>query len=106
MVVGGLGNLGATLSRHQRAHGHPVIAIEKDETSLEVANLRASGEGLVVQGDMTHAELLRRARAHLASRAFFASPVDAVNLDAAFQLRRLARTEGAEPAAYHLRPRL
>jgi Trk K+ transport system NAD-binding subunit len=95
VVVGGLGKLGATLSRHQRAHGHPVIAIEKDERSLEVANLRASGEGLVVQGDMTQSELLLRARAHFASRVFFASPSDVANLDASFQLRRLARTMGS-----------
>jgi Trk K+ transport system NAD-binding subunit len=98
VVVGGLGNLGTTLARHQASAAHLVMGLEKDPLAAGVALLRASGQALVLEGDMTQVELLQRARAPWARRVFFVSHLDAVNLDAAFQLRRLirARAGGAD----------
>ncbi len=93
-IVGGLGNLGTTLSRDLQRHGHPFIGIERDRDNPEVASLRASGAAVVFVGDMTSSDTLRRARCERAARVFFTSPNDVANLDAAFHVRRIARLAG------------
>jgi Trk K+ transport system NAD-binding subunit len=95
-VVGGLGNLGTTLVRHQELTGQAVVGIERREDAPEVADLRAAGT-VVLTGDETSTELLRRAGAHRAASVFFTAASDVANLDAAFQVRRLARGGNRPP---------
>jgi Trk K+ transport system NAD-binding subunit len=93
-VIGGLGNLGTSLSRHFRKNRKAFIAIERLGEAPEVSNLRESGDAVVIVGDMTSIEVLRRAGCHRASEVFLTAQRDVVNLDAAFNVRRLARAEG------------
>jgi Trk K+ transport system NAD-binding subunit len=89
-VIGGLGTLGTTISRHMSRHGQPFVGIERLPDAPEALQLRSSGRGAVVIGDMTDADVLKRARVHRAQTVFLTSPSDVVNLDAAFHVRRLA----------------
>ena len=94
VVIGGLGNLGTTLARHLERHRHSVIAIERRGDAPSVLDLRAAGGAVVLVGDMTAAGVLRRARCQHAARVFFVSQSDVANLDAAFQVRRIAGVDG------------
>ncbi len=94
-VIGGLGHLGITIARDLQKHQRAFIGIELHDGAPEVANLRGEGAAIVIVGDMTSAEVLRRAGCHLAAEVFFTTPNDVANLDAAFNVRRLARQEGA-----------
>jgi Trk K+ transport system NAD-binding subunit len=93
-VIGGLGTLGTTISRHMTRHRQPFIGIERLPDAPEALWLRSSGHGAVVIGDMTDADVLKRARVHRAQSVFLTSPSDVVNLDAAFHVRRLAHVAG------------
>ena len=93
-VICGLGNLGATIAWDQHRRRLPYVCVERNADAAEVENQRGSGDGVVVIGDMTSAEVLRRARCHHARRVFLTSPSDVANLDAAFNVRRLARQDG------------
>jgi Trk K+ transport system NAD-binding subunit len=101
-VVAGLGNLGSTLARHLARHGRVVVGIEHREDAPGIAELRRAGSGVALVGDLTSPELLGRARVMHAYSVFFTSPSDVANLDAAFLVRRLCRTEGGDrpPTVY------
>lgn len=90
-VIGGLGNLGSAIAHNEAGQRQPFIVIERDESVPGVEGLRAAGHGVVALGDVRSAEVLRRTRAHQARQVFFTAPSDIVNLDAAFQVRRLAK---------------
>lgn len=92
-VIGGLGHLGITVARDMQKHKRAFIGIELHDNAPEVANLRGEGAAIVIVGDMTSAEVLRRAGCHRAAEVFFTTPNDVANLDAAFNVRRLARQE-------------
>jgi Trk K+ transport system NAD-binding subunit len=94
VVVGGLGNLGATIAQHFVGQRAFVVGVERSDDTEGALSLRAGGGGVVLRGDLRSAPVLRRARCHRAAAVFLASPEDAVNLDAAFHVRRLARLDG------------
>jgi Trk K+ transport system NAD-binding subunit len=95
-VIGGLGNLGATIARHELRRGRNFIAVERDAEAPQVADLRAAG-GSVLVGDMTSTEVLGRAGSEFAREVFFTASSDIANLDAAFHVRRRVRAARALP---------
>lgn len=101
-VIGGLGRLGVTLARDLEKHRRAFIGIELRDDAADVANLRVNGAAVVIVGDMTSAEVLRRAGCDRAAEVFFTTPSDVANLDAAFNVRRLAREarHGDPPRIY------
>lgn len=90
-VVGGLGRLGTTIARDESRHGRVFVAIDREAVAPGAVDLSARNPGSVIVGDMTSAEILRRAACHRAREVFFTSSSDIANLDAAFHVRRLAR---------------
>jgi Trk K+ transport system NAD-binding subunit len=95
-VVGGLGRLGTTIARDEARHRRVFVAIDRDALTPGAADLSARSPGSVIVGDMTSAEILRRAVCHRAREVFFTSSSDIANLDAAFHVRRLAREHKVE----------
>jgi Trk K+ transport system NAD-binding subunit len=93
-VIGGLGRLGMTVARHESRRRHAFIAIDLNEVAPQVSDARNLGVGAVVIGDMTSAAILQQARCTQARRVFFTANSDVANLDAAFAVRRLARSAG------------
>ena len=94
-VIGGLGNLGITIARDLQNQRRAFIGVELHDDAPEVTNLRGEGAAIVIVGDMTSTDVLRRAGCHRAAEVFFTTPNDVANLDAAFNVRRLARQEGS-----------
>jgi Trk K+ transport system NAD-binding subunit len=92
-VIGGLGRLGITVARHEHRRKHAFAAIELNDRAPQVIDAKSLGTGVVLVGDMTSAALLRQARAQHAKHVFLTANSDVANLDAAFNVRRLAKQE-------------
>jgi Trk K+ transport system NAD-binding subunit len=89
-VVGGLGNIGSAIARSLDEARRLVVGVEWQVDARSVDELRARGAGMVLVGDMTSPETLRRARVQHASVVFLTAKEDMVNLEAAFLVRRIA----------------
>jgi hypothetical protein len=89
LVVGGLGPVGARLAESFRQSGYRVVAIARDRANPRISACRELGV-IVLIGDESDAELLRRARVERASYLFAATDEDATNSEIARAARGLA----------------
>ncbi|MEA3376488.1 MAG: NAD-binding protein [Chloroflexota bacterium] len=79
-VICGLGRKGFRLAQGFRQRGERVVVIERDEENDLIEAARAEGV-VVLTGDATRSELLRRARVHTARRLIAVCGDDGVNAE-------------------------
>jgi voltage-gated potassium channel Kch len=112
VVICGLGSKGALLTRAFREKGVPVVVIEKAENNENVETALQLG-AVVLPGDATEPEMLRRARAHEARHLIAVCPGDGANAEIAAHARDLVGgrrhpnpltccTHVVEPELWHL----
>jgi hypothetical protein len=90
VVVGGLGPVGARLAESLRRRGYRVVAIARDRANPRISACRELGV-IVLVGDESDNQLLRRARVDRAAYLFAATDDDAVNSEIALAARLLAK---------------
>jgi hypothetical protein len=87
-VVCGLGRKGLQLVRDLRAEGNRVVVIERDAQNEYVEPCRDLG-AVVLEGDATRIDVLRRAGAERADQVFATCGDDGVNVDVAVHVYEL-----------------
>ncbi|MFW6135462.1 MAG: NAD-binding protein [Chloroflexota bacterium] len=88
-VICGLGRRGFRLAQGFRQRGEQVVVIERDEENDLIEAARAEGV-VVLTGDATRSELLRRARVHTARRIIAVCGDDGVNAEVGVRSADLA----------------
>ncbi|HJX67991.1 MAG TPA: NAD-binding protein [Candidatus Limnocylindrales bacterium] len=96
VVVCGLGRLGSLLARTLRDAGYDVVGIESDAQSGAISRCREDGI-VVLVGDGTYPEMLRKARAHRARYLFAVAGDDGRNSDIAIGATELADGRSGSP---------
>jgi len=89
VVICGLGNAGLLFAQAFRREGYTVLAVEKVEDSPHVMAARESGAAVLI-GDAARAEVLARARLHVAKHIVIVAGDDANNVEIAAQARTMA----------------
>jgi len=84
VVICGLGNAGLLFAQAFRREGYTVLAVEKVEDSPHVMAARESGAAVLI-GDAARAEVLARARLHVAKHIVIVAGDDANNVEIAAQ---------------------
>jgi len=102
-IVCGLGRKGFLLARDFDAQGKRVVVIEQDESNERIELCRAQGI-IVVVGDATDVEVLRRAGAHKARWLISICGDDGTNAEVAVRAQALsaARRRGALTCIIHI----
>lgn len=103
VVICGLGERGFLIARSQRERGERVVVIEKDKNNELIEPCRRTG-AVVLLGDATDPEVLRRARVHQARYVISVCGDDRTNAEVAIHARELAlrRTSGALTCVVHV----
>ncbi|NLI46707.1 MAG: hypothetical protein GX414_06320 [Acidobacteria bacterium] len=96
VVICGLGRKGLRLARQLRAEGRRVVAIERDEGNDHIAQCRDLGV-VVLPGDATDVEMLRKARLGEAACVVAVCGDDGANAEVAVHARELARWRRGQP---------
>lgn len=103
-VVGGMGNVGSIIASHLDHEGQMQVLIDwrpDSRTVGERGGARSLGPHVLIIGDMTGEEVLRRARAQHAAQVFFAAADDLANIEAAACVRAMSpRGGGASPKVF------
>lgn len=103
VVICGLGERGFLIAQSQRERGERVVVIEKDVNNELIEPCRRTG-AVVLVGDATDLEVLRRARVHQARYIISVCEDDRTNAEVAIHARELAlgRTSGALTCVVHV----
>jgi hypothetical protein len=96
VVVCGLGRLGSLLARTFRDAGYDVVGIESDAQNGAIARCREDGI-VVLVGDGTDPEMLRKARGHRARFLFAVAGDDGRNSAIAIGAGKLSDGRGGSP---------
>ncbi len=88
VVICGLGSKGSSLAMKFRSRGDRVVVIEKDGTSSAAKECRERG-AIVLLGDATDPEMLRKAMVHKAKYLISVCGADGANAEVAASGRRL-----------------
>jgi len=96
VVICGLGRKGLRLARQLRAEGRRVVAIERDEGNDHIAQCRDLGV-VVLPGDATDVEMLRKARLGEAACVVAVCGDDGANAEVAVHARELAQWRRGQP---------
>jgi hypothetical protein len=104
VVVAGLGAKGFLAATSLHAAGRHVIVIERDPGNARISGVRERGV-VVLEGDATDPEMLRRAQTGHASHLLALTDTDATNVDVANAAEELAleRKRGVLTVLVHLR---
>ncbi len=94
VVVCGLGSTGALLTQAFRKDGYRVLVIEKAEENPHVEAARETG-AVVLVGDASRTEVLRRARVDRAAHIVIVAGADAMNVEIAAAARSLVQDSAA-----------
>ena len=89
VVLCGLGRRGAVLAKRLHESGEAVVVIERDEHNALIDQCREHG-AIILTGDATDAEMLRRAGIHKASHLISLCAQDGTNAEVVAQARPLA----------------
>jgi hypothetical protein len=96
VVICGLGRKGMRLARHLRAERRRVVAVERDEGNDHLAQCRDLGI-VVLPGDATDIEMLRKARVGRADCVIAVCGDDGANAEVAVHARELAGGRRGQP---------
>jgi len=96
VVICGLGRKGLRLARQLRAEGRRVVAIERDEGNDHIVQCRDLGV-VVLLGDATDVEVLRKARLGEAACVVAVYGDDGANAEVAVHARELAQRRRNQP---------
>ncbi len=88
VVICGLGSTGALLAQAFQRDGYTVLAIEKAEDNSRIGAAREAG-AVVLMGDASRTEVLRRARVDRAAHIVIVTGADATNVEIAAAARAL-----------------
>lgn len=96
VIICGLGRKGLRLARQLRAEGRRVVAIERDEGNDHIVQCRDLGV-VVLPGDATDVEMLRKARLGEAACVVAVCGDDGANAEVAVHARELAQRRRNQP---------
>lgn len=105
VVICGLGRKGLLLAQGFCSRNETVVVIERDPENPLVGACRDAG-AMVVNGDATDADVLRRARVQRARYLFAVCDDDAVNAEVALDARRVVLRRRDNPLARRWHPPL
>jgi voltage-gated potassium channel Kch len=98
IVVCGVGRKGLGLVRDYRNRGFKVVAIEIDEKNDNIGTCREM-KALVIEGDATDSDVLRKAHVHMAAKVVAITGNDGTNVEIAVRTYHLVK--GRDKTIHH-----